>query len=135
MDGKWTDIPEGQNDPPQAIEKSSVLGAKKRPPNPSRFSFEKVNEVTWKLTNGGDHQRPGLSWLLGGYRTLKAIAWVVQVEGKWLARCKDQTSNPMPLNEAKAAAMAMAKGATGDYVVTNPISHLNEIAARPLDAA
>ena len=70
----------------------------------------------------------------GGYRTLKAIAWVIQVEGKWLARCKDQSSNPMPLNEAKAAAMAMAKGAPGDYVVTNPIAHLNGIAARLLDA-
>ena len=56
-------------------------------------------------------------------------------EGKWLARCNDQTSNPMPLNEAKAAAMGMAKGATGDYVVTNPIAHLNGIAARLLDAA
>ena len=40
----------------------------------------------------------------------------------------------MPLNEAKAAAMAMAKGACGDYVVANPIAHLNGIAARMLDA-
>ena len=70
----------------------------------------------------------------GGYRTPKAIAWVIQVEGKWLARCKDQTTNPMPLYEAKAAAMAMAKGACGDYVVRDPISHLNGIAARILDA-
>jgi hypothetical protein len=43
----------------------------------------------------------------GGYRTTKAVAWVIQAEGKWLAHCKDQTTNPMPLNEAKAAAMAI----------------------------
>jgi uncharacterized protein YcbK (DUF882 family) len=46
---------------------------------------------------------------------------VIQVEGKWLARCGDQTTNPIPLNEAKAAAMAMAKGGVGDYIVTNPV--------------
>ena len=134
MDGKWTNVPEGANDPSQAIEKPSVLGAKPRPPNPSRFSFEKINEVTWKLTNGEMTNVPASHGQWGGYRTSKAIAWVIQVEGKWLARCKDQTSNPMPLNEAKAAAMAMAKGAPGDYVVANPIAHLNGIAARLLDA-
>ena len=77
----------------------------------------------------GDDQRPGLSRPMG-----RLPPWVIQVEGKWLARCKDQSSNPMPLNEAKAAAMAMAKGAPGDYVVMNPIAHLNGIAARLLDA-
>ena len=68
-----------------------------------------------------------LSW------TAAAIAWVIQVEGKWLARCKDQTTNPMP-STRRIAAMAMAKGACGDYAVTNPIAHLNGIAARLLDA-
>ena len=134
MDGKWTDIAEGQFEPSQAIEKPSILAPKKRPPNPSRFRFEKVNEVTWKLTNGEMTSVPACHGFWGGYRTSKAIAWVIQVEGKWLARCKDQTSNPIHLNKAKAAAMAMAKGACGDYAVTNPIAHLNGIAARLLDA-
>ena len=31
--------------PSQDIEITSVLAAKKRPPNPSRFTFEKVNEA------------------------------------------------------------------------------------------
>ena len=48
----WTDIAEGHFEPSQDIEITSVLAAKKRPPNPSRFTFEKVNEATWKLTNG-----------------------------------------------------------------------------------
>ena len=133
MDGKWTDIAEGHFEPSQDIENTSVLAPKKRPPNPSRFSFEKVNEVTWKLTNGEMTNVPACHGFWGGYRTSKAIAWVIQVEGKWLARCKDQTSNPMPLNEAKAAAMAMAKGADGDYVVTNPIAHINGLTAILLD--
>ena len=66
----------------------------------------------------------------GGYRTSKAIAWVINVApNAWLARCGDQTSNPSPLHEAKSAAMAMAKGACGDYVVTNPVAHLNGLTA------
>ena len=48
----WTDTAEGHFEASQDIEIASVLAAKKRPPNPSRFTFEKVNEATWKLTNG-----------------------------------------------------------------------------------
>ena len=64
MDGKCTVVPEGENDPPQAIEKPSVLGPPKRPPNPSRFRFEKVNEVTWKLTDGEMTNVP-VTWSMG----------------------------------------------------------------------
>ena len=35
-----------------------------------------------------------------------------------------------PFNEAKANALAMARGAHGDYFVENPIDHLNELQAR-----
>ena len=91
------------------------------------------NEVTWKLTNGEMTNVPASHGQWGGYRTPKAIAWVIQVEGKWLARCKDQTSNAISLTDAKAAAMAMAKGVCGDYVVSNPIAHLNGLAAILLD--
>ena len=126
---KWTNVPEGENDPSQPIENSSVLGAKNRPPNPCRFSFEKVNEVTWKLTNGEMTNVPASHGQWGGYRTPKAIAWMIQFEGKWLARCGDQTSNPLALTAAQSAAMAMAKGACGDYVVSNPVAHLNGLTA------
>ena len=135
MDGKWNDVPQGEIAPSQVIEKPSVLGAKKRLPNPSRFKFEKVNEVTWKLTNGEMTNVPASHGQWGGYRTPKAIAWVTQIEGKWLARCKDQTSNPLSLAAAKSQAMAMAKGAPGDYRITRPINHLNALAARLIDAA
>jgi len=71
-----------------------------------------------------------------GYRISKAIAWVIDVgvnKPAWLARYKDQCCGPLPLKEAKAAALAMAKGATGDYRVTRPIARLNGLAARLLD--
>ena len=42
---KWTDIAEGPSEPSQDIEITSVLEPKKRPPNPSRFRFEKVNDA------------------------------------------------------------------------------------------
>ena len=127
---KRTDIAEGHFAASQDIENTSVLEPKKGPPNPSRFRFEKVNEVTWKLTNGEMTNVPASHGQWGGYRTSKAIAWVINVApNAWLARCGDQTSNPLALTAAKSEAMAMAKGACGDYVVSNPIAHLNGLTA------
>ena len=110
------------------------LRSPKASPNPSRFKFEKVNEVTWKLTNGEMTNVPASHGQWGGYRTTKAIAWVINVApNAWLARCGDQASNPCSLNAAKSEAMAMAKGACGDYAVANPIAHLNGLTAILLD--
>ena len=54
---------------------------------------------------------------LGGYRVTKAIAWVINVApNSWLARCGDQTSNPLALTAAKSE--AMARVLAGDYVVS-----------------
>ena len=126
----WTDTAEGHFEPSQRIEITSVLAPKKRPPNPSRFKFEKVNEATWKLTNGEMTNVPASHGQWGGYRTTRAIAWVINLApNAWLARCGDQTSNPLALTAAKSEAMAMAKGACGDYVVSNPIAHLNGLTA------
>ena len=66
----------------------------------------------------------------------KAIAWVIDVgieKPAWIARHKDQTTNPMQLQKAKKAALAMAKGECGDYVVRDQIAHLNGLAARLTD--
>jgi hypothetical protein len=43
---------------------------------------------------------------------------------KWLARYGEMVCGPLSLPRAKAAAMAMAKGAPGDYYLTNLIAHL-----------
>ena len=118
----------------QIPEKSGVLEASSRPPNPSRFRFEQVNEVTWKLTNGELTNVPASHGQWGGYRTTKALAWVICVgPSKWLARYGDMLCGPLSLAKAKAAAMAMAKGAPGDYSLANSISHLNGLTARLIE--
>jgi hypothetical protein len=127
---KWTNIPNVDFSPPQVTERPSVLGAQKRPPNPSRFRFEQVNGVTWKLTNGELTEVPRSHGQWGGYRTTKAIAWVICVHpGQWLARCGDRACGPGPLSKAKANAMAMAKGAVGWFIIRNPVPELNGIQA------
>jgi hypothetical protein len=131
---EWPTIAEGQKLGSQGIEKPSVLEAKRRPPNPSRFRFEQVNEVTWKLTNGEITETPGSHGQWGSYRTTKALASVIRVAPrKWLARYGDMVCGPLSLPKAKAEAMAMAKGRPGDYQVQNPISHLNGLTARLID--
>jgi len=128
---KWTVVADPDFSASQAIEKPGLLEAKKRPPNPSRFKLELVNEVTWKLTSGEITDTPASHGQWGGYKTTKAVAWVICiVPGKWLARCRDMISGPLSLSKAKAAAMAMAKGVVGDYYIANPIAHLNGVTAR-----
>jgi hypothetical protein len=118
----------------QHLETTSDLEAPKRPPNPSRFRFEQVNEVTWKLTNGEITDTPASHGQWGSYRTTKALAWVICVAPRnWLARYSDMVCGPLSLPKAKAAAMAMAKGRPGDYHVQNPITHLNGLTARLID--
>ena len=131
---EWPDIAEGQKRNSQHLEKTSELQAPKPPPNPSRFRFEQVNEVTWKLTNGEITETPASHGQWGGYKTTKALAWVIRIGSRqWLARYGDMVCGPLSLPKAKAAAMAMAKGGVGDYYVANPISHLNGLTARLID--
>jgi hypothetical protein len=132
---KWADIPDANFSLSQVTEKPSVLGARNRPPNPSRFKFERVNEVTWKLTNGELSNVPASHGQWCGYRTTKALAWVIcLVPGSWLARCRDMVSGPSSLAAAKATAMAMAKGAVGDYCIKSAIAHLNGLTAHLIDS-
>jgi hypothetical protein len=132
---EWPYIAEGQKLAPQPIENDNFLEAKNRPPNPSRFKFEQVNEVTWKLTNSELTDIPASYGQWGGYRTTKALAWVICLApGKWLSRNREMVSGPLSLPKAKAAAMAMAKGAVGDYCIANPIDHLNGLTARLIDS-
>jgi hypothetical protein len=93
-----------------------------------------VNDVTWKLTNGEMTNMPASFGKWAGYRTSKAIAWVICIApGNWLARCGDRICQPQSLKRAKANALAMARGAEGDYRIRNPITHLNGLQARLLD--
>jgi hypothetical protein len=82
-----------------------------KPENLSRKShlcFERVNEATFKLTDGECTDVPTSHGQWGGYRTTKAVAWVIN----------------------KANALAMARGACGDYFIENPVEHLNGLKAQ-----
>ena len=100
----------------------------------TKFHFERVNEITFKLTDGEVTSVAASHGQWGGYRTTKAVASVIKTApGQWLARCRDEVSGPSSFNEAKASALAMARGAHGDYFIENSIDHLNGLQARLLD--
>ena len=83
--------------------------------------FERVNEVTWKLTDGTYTDVPARPGKWGGYRTTKAVAWLIGLGPKqWVARCGDMASYPLPLAQAKTAARQMVNLGWCDYRVTDP---------------
>jgi len=100
----------------------------------TKLRFERVNEVTFKLTDGEATNVPASHGQWGGYCTTKAVASVINIApGQWLARCRDEASGPSSFNEAKANALTMARGACGGNFIENPIDHLNGLQARLLD--
>ena len=126
----------GRVKPKAASQKSHFLD-EFEPENPSqktKLHFERINEVSFKLTDGEVTNVPASHGQWGGYRTTKAVAWVINIApGQWLARCRDEVCGPSSFHEAKANALAMARGACGDYFIENPIDHLNGLQARLLD--
>jgi hypothetical protein len=94
------------------------------------FRWERVNDVTWKLTDGEGSNVPACHGHWGGYRTTKAMAWVIEVApGFWLARYQTQSSWPTSLKRAKAKAMEMATGFLRGWEFANPIRRLNLLRA------
>jgi hypothetical protein len=117
---------EGENGdlaPSQTLRKPRfpvTLKSKSRTPSPvfkGRLKFEKINDVTWKLTDGSMTRNPGSLGQWGGWDSTKALAWVVNVhplsaEGKarWVAYCRDRQYSADSLPDAKRAAKAMVLG-------------------------
>jgi hypothetical protein len=93
------------------------------------LSFEQVNEVTWKITDG----RGSIAWSgdrSGGYRTTRAAAWLMGIgNGRWIVRYRNKASKPMKLPAAKKYALEMVKGIRPGRVVTDPIGDLNRMQA------
>ena len=59
----------------------------------TKLHFERVNEITFKLTDGEVTNVPASHGQWGGYRTTKAVASVINIApGRWLARCRDEVS-------------------------------------------
>lgn len=76
--------------------------------------------MTWKVTDGTLTDVPPSLGKWGGYRTTKAIAWLMGVGPKqWVARCGDMASHPLPLAAAKRAAKRMVVSGLHDYLVTD----------------
>ena len=98
---------------PKMASQDAELSREFQPENLSqktKLRFERVNEVAFKLTNGELTNVPASHGQWGGYRTTKAIVWVIKiVPGQWLARCRDETCGPSSFYEAKANALAMAR--------------------------
>ena len=89
---------------------------------------ERVNDITFKITDGKMSRVPAKQGWWAGYDTPRALAWVINVgpsTASWLARTSDQVCGPLSFGEAKATAINLAKGAEGDYRIQNQITHLN----------
>jgi hypothetical protein len=100
-------------------------------PKTSPLCFERVNAATFKVTHGELTNVPASHGQWSGYRTTKALAWIIKLgTDAWLARCGDQICNPTSFNKAKSRALAMSRGAAGDYLVADPIRELNELQVR-----
>jgi len=91
------------------------------------LAFERVNEVTWKLTDG----RGTNAWSgnrSGGYRTTRATAWLVGIgSGLWVVRYRDKSSKPMKLPRAKRYALEMVEGIRPGKVIADPIGRLHRL--------
>jgi hypothetical protein len=80
------------------------------------LSWVQINSVTWKLTDGQSSLTPTSHGQWGGYRTERALAWVIEVgwpwgKSAWYARCGDRSYGPTTLGIAKRAAESFVSGA------------------------
>jgi hypothetical protein len=115
----------------KAIEVESEFKPENLSRKTSALRCERINDCTFKITNGELTNVPASHGQWGGYRTTKAVAWIIKLgSDAWLARCGDKVCNPASFNQAKSQALAMARGGDGDYFVKNPIRELNELQAR-----
>ena len=118
----------------ELLEVSSEFKPENLSPKTSPLRCERVNEFTFKITNGELTNVPASHGQWSGYRTTRALAWIIKLGAEaWLARCGNQACGPSSFSETKANALAMAKGAFGDYCIANPIAHLNGLTARLTD--
>jgi hypothetical protein len=91
----------------------------------AKYRFEYVNEVTWKITDGGGIR----AWdgsRSGNYLTTRAIAWLMGIgAGYWVVRYRNRGTRPMRLNPAKRYAIEMLSGIRSGFVIADPIWQLH----------
>ena len=99
---------------PKLASQDSELSRQSKPENPSQkthLRFERVNEVTFKLTDGELTNVPASHGQWGGYRTTKAVAWVINIApGQWLARCRDEAVRTLILQRGKGECSRNGEG-------------------------
>jgi hypothetical protein len=82
---------------------------------PSLF-WIKLNDITWKLTDGSKTRTHASHGQWGGYEIERGLAWVMDVgwiarKHVYFARCGNRSYGPTDFADAKQAAFAMAIGA------------------------
>lgn len=111
------------------------------------LAWIRVNDVTWKLTDGRMIRTPGVRGFWAGYDSEEALAWVIDVgwnagKAAWVARYRpggpgtaDYSHGPTTLSEAKRVAEQMVMGTATDVIVvmTDPIRKLNQLTAALMD--
>ena len=80
------------------------------------LSWERINEVTWRLTDGVTSRTPASSGQWGGYNTRRVLASAIEAgwplgRTAWYACCGDKSFGPTSLSTAKQAARALLTGA------------------------
>ena len=99
------------------------------------LSWEQVNPVTWKLTDGRGSEVPGSHGQWSGYRTTKAVAWIVGIgSGLWIARYRRSASRPLPIHKAKIYAHEIVKGIRPGIILDDSVTLLNKITAGLMNA-
>jgi hypothetical protein len=89
-----------------------------------RFSFARINPGTYRLDRPG---KLSAGWLM-------KVGWPGGARQRWIARVGNRASEPLPLDEAKRAAVAMLR----ERSATEPhdwIAELNKIAAAEVHRA
>jgi len=119
----------------QGIEVEAESKPENSSPKTSPLRCERINDSTFKITDGELTNVPASHGQWPGYRTTKALAWIIKLDSEaWLARCGNQICNLTSFNKAKSQALAMARGAEGDYFVADPIRELNQLQVRFLNS-
>lgn len=100
----------------------------------------KVNEVTWKLTDGVMERTPACHGKWPGFNIERGLGWAMDVgwvagRSIWYACVGNKSYGPTSLAGAKAAAQALLLGApveNNELIFLGPVN-LNAVAAAALD--
>ena len=103
-----------QNKVLQSLKRGSRVG----------YSFARINSCTYRLDTPN---KRGVGWL-------SEVAWAGGARLRWVARLGNRASDPLPLDQAKRAAVALMRE-RGKVEPRDWIAELNQIAANEVDRA